>query len=229
MGKGQNIRSAEFAASREAGFSLLETLFALAIMSIASVALFQSTASMLRLSDRAVKAGERTVNGALDRLAVTRLLGAIMPNWPDLEDISFTGESRRLSALSATPISTETSGPQPFTLSFIQAENGTHTLIYVAGALLEETGEDKDKVAWPLIKGLSAGARFEYMGVDQNWYGEWPPDTKPTRGYFNDAELMPAKTIPEAVRLRDQDVIILSAAISESSTLPPRPSMEGGL
>lgn len=217
MGHCQNIDTTLSAPSRDAGFSLLETLFALAIMSLASVALFQSTSSMLRLSDRAVKAGERTINSALDRLAVKRLLGAIMPSWPNSDEVVFTGDGRKLTALSGAPLSVAPTGPHPIFLTLSDNGNGTQSLLY---STPRDNPEAQD--VWPLMEGLSASTRFEYMGVDQNWYRDWPPSTKPNRGFFSDAELLPAKALPEAVRLRDQDVIIISAPISQTSVLPPR-------
>lgn len=223
MGHCQNIDTTLSAPSRDAGFSLLETLFALAIMSLASVALFQSTSSMLRLSDRAVKAGERTVNSALDRLAVTRLLGAIMPSWPNSDEVVFSGDARKLTALSGAPLSVAPSGPQSILLMLSETGNGTQALVY--SDAINKTDRQE---AWPLIEGLSASARFEYMGVDQSWYRSWPPNSKPTRGHFNDAELLPAKALPEAVRLRDQEVIILSAPLSQTSVLPPRLDLGAG-
>jgi len=49
---------------------------------------------MLSLSDRAVKAAERTVSGGLDRLAVRELIDGLLPHWPSETKRAFVGEAR---------------------------------------------------------------------------------------------------------------------------------------
>ncbi len=204
----------------ERGFSLLETLFALAIMSIASLALFQSTSSMLSLSDRAVKAGERTVNKSLDRLAISRVIDGMMPHWPHQPGTAFEGQSRALRGLSSAPLSANMGGPELVMLRLQAGKNGQETLIYSP----ENTQE-----SWEIMTGLPPGARFEYMGIDQEWYAIWPPEVTPERGYFDDGKLQRTPALPQAVRLRAQEFVIWTGRISQSTILPPNFDIGAGL
>ena len=84
---------------QDRGFSLLETLFALVIMSFASLALFQSTSAMLSLSDRAVSAAERTLDGALDRRAIGHWIGKRRAKLNDIGAIVPQGTKRVIASL----------------------------------------------------------------------------------------------------------------------------------
>jgi len=205
----------------ERGFSLLETLFALAIMSIASLALFQSTSSMLSLSDRAVRAGERTVNKSLDRLAISGVIDSMIPHWPHQPETAFEGQARALRGLSSAPLSTgQSGGPELVTLALQTANNGQDALTY--------SGANSDEV-WEVMTGLPRGARFEYMGIDQEWYAIWPPENTPVRGYFDDGKLMRTPALPEAVRLRAQGRVIWTSRVSRSTILPPNFDLATGI
>jgi len=204
----------------EAGFSLLETLFALAIMSLASVALFQSTSSMLALSDRAVKTGERTVNGGLDRLALAGIINGMLPHWADNEDNAFTGDARELRGVTTGNLSPGIAAAERITLSLQPRANGTDALIYTSAQSTE---------SWEVMAALPAGARFEYMGVDQDWHAAWPPTVKPTRGYFEDDKFQETSALPEAVRLSTADMTLWAGPISQAAVLPTRLDLDVGL
>lgn len=212
----------------EAGFSLLETLFALAIMSLASVALFQSTSSMLRLSERAVAAGERTVSGGLDRLALTHLIDGLVPPWPEETDAIFKGSSTALQGLSTGGLTLIQEQAVFFTLTLEAAAGGKAALIYRAkDALGGSEGESLTKHAgvdgWVLMDALPADARFFYMGVDQKWRDVWPPDTKPARGYFDDDRFTQDPVLPIAIQLSaGGEFAIWSGTVSRSHVLPQR-------
>ncbi len=215
-------------AHNESGFSLLETLFALAIMSLASVALFQSTSSMLRLSERAVAAGERTVSGGLDRLALTHLIDGLVPSWPEEEDTVFKGSPSALQGLSTGGLTLVQEQAVLFTLTLETMNGGNTALIYRAkDAQGGIEGESLTKHAgvdgWVLMGALPAAARLSYMGVDHEWRDVWPPDTKPTRGYFDDALYTQDPVLPIAIRLSaDDEFVIWSGTVSRSHALPGR-------
>jgi len=204
----------------EAGFSLLETLFALAIMSLASVALFQSTSSMLRLSERAVAAGERTVNGGLDRMALSGIIDGLLPHWPHETDSAFTGTAREFSGLSTAALNSDISRSENVTLSLAPNGDGRMTLFYTSAAAPN---------GWALMSGLPDGALFEYMGVDQNWYAVWPPKERPSRGYFDDDKFQSAPLLPQAIRARDGDFVLWTARVSRSTVLPPSLDLKAGI
>lgn len=204
----------------QSGFSLLETLFALAIMSLASVALFQSTSSMLSLSDRAVKAGERTVSSGLDRLAVRELIDGLLPPWPYETDRIFIGEPAQFRGQSTAPLSANNTGAEIVTLSLISQATGGLRLDYSSAKAPE---------GWTIMSALPDGTRFEYMGIDHQWYSKWPPQDKPGRGFFNEDELLPLPALPQAIRLRAEGRVLLSARVSRAVRLPDRFDPEIGL
>lgn len=206
--------------NKDAGFSLLETLFALAIMSLASVALFQSTSSMLSLSDRAVKAGERTVSGGLDRLAVRELIDGLLPHWPSETERAFVGEARSFSGQSTAPLSADNTGPEIVTLSLSALSGGRDSLTYSSA---------KAPQGWTIMSRLPEGARFEYMGIDHSWYAKWPPQEKPTRGYFDEDVLLPFPALPQAIRLRTDETVIMTARVARATILPDRFDPQAGL
>lgn len=214
--------------SAEAGFSLLETLFALAIMSLASLALFQSTSSMLGLSDRAVTAAERTVSSGLDRLALSNLIDGLVPPWPEEEDAAFKGTSTALQGLSTGGLTLIQEQAVLFTLT-LETVNGRGTaLIYRAkDAQGSDEGESLTNHAgvdgWILMDALPEDARFNYMGVDQEWRDIWPPETKPDRGYFDDERYTQDPVLPIAIRLSASgEFVIWASAVSRTHVLPDR-------
>ena len=190
----------------QSGFSLLETLFALVIMSFASLALFQSTSAMLSLSDRAVSAAERTLDGALDRRALGSLLGHLVPHWPEAPDTAFTGSPTQLRGVSSAGLS-DAAGHMPFILRLetqdisagsalsLQYQNINTELRRFGG------GDDEDAPLWTLSQNIAPDARFSYLGVDNQWYGHWPPQETPVTPYFNDARFIDPPALPRAIKL----------------------------
>lgn len=178
------------------GFSLLETLFALVIMSFASMALFQSTSAMLSLSDRAVAAAERSVDRALDRRALGDVLKSLVPHWPEQEGTAFTGDPTRLRGVSSAALS-DTLGLQPFVMQLVRDDTrlGQYRLGY------QNVNEDDDAPLWTLSDALPPDARFSYLGVDNRWYQNWPPQQTPVTPYFNDARFIDPPALPLAIKL----------------------------
>lgn len=211
---------------RESGFSLLETLVALAIMSIASLALFQSTSAMLSLSDRAVKTSERVLDAELSRRAVTGLLSALMPAWPEDQARQFSGSATTLQGLSTKGLSWQSealgSGLAHFALSLKDSANGGAVLEYT-DLSQRSSGASAQAQGWILEASLPAGARFTYQGLDGQWYSQWPPANPPATPYFDDALFIQTPALPEAIRLQASNGAVLSlAAVRAQSTLPAR-------
>ena len=77
--------------SSEAGFSLLEVLIALAIMSLTSLALFQSMSRMLYISDRAIDVSEQSLENAVSNLTIRQLVDGLVPSWSIKPEDSFLG------------------------------------------------------------------------------------------------------------------------------------------
>lgn len=215
----------------EQGFSLLETLIALAIMSIASLALFQSTATMLSVSDRAVKTSERVLDGALNRRAMTGLLSGLVPAWPEDGARSFKGTASRLEGLSAESLSWQNealgSGLSHFSLTLSgEAQNNTQPLNAWSLRYEDLTSNGNSRTrdeGWVLDAGLPANTRFRYLGLDGTWRANWPPPTPPATPYFNDALFITTSPLPEAVKLETgQGVVLAIVAVRRHAHSPLR-------
>jgi prepilin-type N-terminal cleavage/methylation domain-containing protein len=174
----------------QSGFSLMETLLALAIMSVASLALFQSTAALLRLSNRTVEAALRSQDVAVIQKSFAALVKGLVPAWPKDTANTFRGDSTGFSGLTRMPFHTLEVSLMPFSLS-LENNGSTSSLIYRSG-----------KVEWVLKTFSGAGAYFSYLGEDNVWRRSWPPKNTPEPGQFGDAQFYDPPTFPLAIQLR---------------------------
>lgn len=200
----------------EAGFSLLETLIALAILSFVSLTLFQSSATLLSVSDRAVKSGERTLDGALNRLAFARVIDGIVPHWPEHADTAFIGSKTKMSGISTENLNSETGTLTPFTLQITQtgdeASLDNASLIYTTDAL-----------SWPMDVKLPRNAHFSFLARDQQWYDKWPLDKMAGTGFSVDDPFLQAQPIPLAISIQDaNNQVYWMAEIRHHRALPAR-------
>jgi len=214
----------------ETGFSLMETLIALVIMSVASLALFQSTSSMLSLSDRAVRAGEKALDQALDRHSVRVLLSSLVPHWSENPDAAFTGDEGIIRGVSSAALA-EHIGLTPFVLRLAPSANqqGRYDLTYEhvdnvnprTNALQRRSKGGRG--TWALWSNLDVDTRFAYQGLDGKWYKKWPPDQIPVKPYFNDAQFIEPPVLPQTIKLQGKDNrTYLIIAINRHNDLPTR-------
>jgi len=214
----------------ETGFSLMETLIALVIMSVASLALFQSTSSMLSLSDRAVRGGEKALDQALDRYSVRVLLSSLVPNWSENSDAAFVGDEDSMRGVSSATLS-EQIGLTSFILRLAPSTNqqGRYDLTYEhvdksnhrKSELQKRSKESRH--TWALWSDLDVDTRFAYQGLDGKWYKKWPPDQIPVKPYFNDAQFIEPPVLPQTIKLQGKDDrTYLIIAINRHNELPTR-------
>jgi len=175
-----------------AGFSLLETLIALVIMSITSLALFQSIGTMLRISDKAVRVGERALENAIERQSLQNLINGLVPHWEEYKSDAFVGAKNEFSGLSSDGLISEIRTLTPFKVRLLNVNEQGLSLVYEAA--------DQQVI---FIEKAPSPAEFQYMGIDQKWYSHWPLETAPTRGFFDITNLIPNPALPEAIRLWD--------------------------
>jgi len=168
----------------------METLLALAIMSVASLALFQSTAALLRLSDRTINAALRTQDVSVLQKSFNGLVGGLVPAWPKDTSNVFTGTPTRFSGLTRTPLHTLDISLTPFSMT-LENDGAGSTLIYRSG-----------KVEWVLKTFPDANAHFSYLGEDNVWRPTWPPKNTPEPGPFKDAQYYDPPAFPLAIRLQ---------------------------
>lgn len=185
----------------ETGFSLLETLIALAIMSLASLALFQSSTSMLRTSDRAVEVGEDIIDRALTRHHIQILIAQLVPAWLGTDEQVFIGNGREFSGMSRALFDVGGGGVAPFNLRLENDTQDKMKLVYRLG----------DQI-WDVQSNLPASSNFQYMTPTYDWISIWPP--KPansfTRGETESESLeLYNLKLPYAIQLLDQDDLVI--------------------
>jgi prepilin-type N-terminal cleavage/methylation domain-containing protein len=198
----------------ENGFTLLETLVALAILSVASLALFQSTANMLSLSDRAVSLAERTVDDAVARRVFRASVDNLTPSWPEYPEHVFQGDAHTISAISDAVPRANGEILAPFSWRLQINEPNRVSLVM-----------DAKSEHWDVYEFRAQAAAFSYLGVDQNWYDIWPPRDVPSNGFFDDVKTLDMPQFPLAVRLTvqtDAKDIVWIAPISANTILPIR-------
>jgi len=200
----------------DAGFTLLETLVALAILSLTSLALFQSMGALLQVSDKAIKAGERTMDKSLDRVALNSLMSALVPHWNNNPAMAFRGTELTLSGLSTVNLGLETQGLTPFTLRLKpQTTSKTNTLQYVS-----------DEISLELASDIPSSARFGYVGVDSALRKTWPPEIPLSAGFFDQKAFDTIPILPNAVYLSLPDgQIIWTIAITKYFNRPLHPDL----
>lgn len=202
----------------QAGFTLLETLISLAILSVVSLALFQSTSALLHITDRAVFAGERTVEAGIARKTFRASIGGLTPAWREDVAGAFQGDARQLSGLSTDVPTVAARGLQSFSLSLVPQNDGKIVLTAMAGGQ-----------TWPLREFAADTAKFVYLGADRQWHERWPPRQIPSPGFFDDVLFMDMPKLPLAVRLHGKSSdksFDWVASVLGSRSLPYREDIE---
>lgn len=172
------------------GFSLLETMIALAILSMTSLALFQSTSTLLRVSDKATEVGLERAEDFMARTSFYQVVAGLVQGWPHQENTMFRGDKSQFSGLSDQAILSN-QALQSFEMSILPIDNlGSTNLL-----LQTEQGQ-------VLIKSFDVSdMEFRYLGIDQTWYEAWPPPKVPSTGFFNDIIFMSMPDLPSAIKI----------------------------
>jgi len=180
--------------AKDSGFSLLETMVALAILSIASLALFQSTGSMLRMSDRTVKVGESIIDRALTRRHLEALVNQLVPSWEHGEEPAFMGDEEQFSGISRMAFNADQVGFSHFLIRLEPDSNSQLTLSL-------QLDDDVSSLQF----GVSNGARFNYLTPTNKWIAIWPPNIQEEKFGEKDFLAQYNLKLPEAIRLIDSN------------------------
>ncbi|MEM8770369.1 MAG: prepilin-type N-terminal cleavage/methylation domain-containing protein [Pseudomonadota bacterium] len=176
------------------GFSLLELIASLAIVSLVSAALFQSAGQWFRLSARAADAADQTVQRVTDQSLFEYAVSGLAPAWPEQTELLFRGDRNGFSGLSRTPLQTAAPAFVFINISIDRSHAGA-SVIYASG-----------DTRWNLLSPIGADAGFSYLGADGAWRDTWPPAVNPEPGPFNDAAFYSIPQTPLAIRLIADDV-----------------------
>lgn len=147
-----------------AGFTLIETLIALAITSVIAIVTLEMLASMSAHALRLEAAMTRASTATLQTLPMRRAIEGTLPDYAD-SAAAFTGDDRRLAGLTATP-ALGGGRPAAFTLT-LEADSDGERLVY------SEDGA-------PLFSRPLGRGAHQFVYVDQRGarHTVWPPDVR---------------------------------------------------
>lgn len=175
------------------GFSLVEVLVAIAIFSVISVVLFQSTSQQFQLVDRLAASVDRSLERVGSSATLESVLAGAVPGWPEDEEGVFRGNDRRFSGTTGAPLQSEVPGLASFSLSIV-SDGYVETLVYESGDTVWELGR---------FNGLNGA--FEYLTLGGKWSNSWPPDEEISLPPFGDESWLQRPPLPRAVRFRFAD------------------------
>lgn len=171
----------------DSGFSLMEMLVALAILSISAVLIFQSLLSQSALTARIENLSLNAGRDAIRRAGFTEVVRGIVPSWPEDKETGFIATDRQFSGLSSRALATESQGLTSFRFDL---SGSPSELVYSSNGRQVQLGA------------FSEDATFSYLGADGNWYDKWPPDKIPDFGPFDDSAAYKMPPLPRAVRIQ---------------------------
>ena len=145
------------------GFTLLEMLVVLVLISLISMLLLEGVSYVLHLRSGFLTQLEDSQKGTLQEYWFRSTVSAIVTDYRDGEFI-FKGEKRELSGLTIASLDNVTGMPSPFAWQLKYA-NGVMTLHYK-----NSRGE-----SWEIARWLGAQGHFRYMAADGKWHTKWPP------------------------------------------------------
>lgn len=198
---------------RQSGLSLLEMLFALALISLMSLILTQSSIRHLATVDRVAQAVTDVTLNEVRLNSISQVLRRSVGAWPEQEALHFVGRADRLSGLTDQPLSGQRGGVVPFQAAFVPDGVDLALVLSVDGTSLT------------LLRSLTE-ARFDYRAETGQWFEAWPPERNPGNGFFNDGLFYATPPLPNSIRLRfvkGGRMQVLVIPIDRLGGLPNRP------
>lgn len=179
-----------------AGFSLLETLVALAIAATVSAALIQGVSYWVALSERSSASVNRSLTSLTLGLRIEALANRIVRGWPEQEDTVFFGTASEMSGLTAAPLHLAQRRLVPFRLFFEPDEAPLENR--EANLRLVYSSEHASVV---LARSDREGAAIAYLGRDGVWHDHWPLAAAEHPVWPGEDMDWPAWPLPLAIRV----------------------------
>lgn len=145
------------------GFTLLEMLVVLVLISLISMLLFEGVSYVLHLRSGFLGQLEDSQKGVLQEHWFRSTSSAIVTDYQKGAHI-FKGNERQFSGLTIAPLDNVTGMPSPFAWQ-LKYSNGITTLDYQ-----NSRGE-----SWRVSRWLGDEGHFRYMAADGKWHRKWPP------------------------------------------------------
>jgi len=173
---------------RRSGFTLLEVIVTLALLSLVSLLLFDASITQWSNMRRISHAFERANSLTLRELVFRDTVSALIPAWPDTDEPVFEGDGQGFAGMTAQPLAARARDLGFLEVSLEDGEAGRRLVLRQReseSVLLEDVGS----------------ARFAYRALDGSWYETWPPEENPGSGFFNDGQFFDTPQLPETIRL----------------------------
>lgn len=164
------------------GFTLLEILVVLVIVTLVSTLLLQGFSYSLNLREKVLRQLGRVQNNELVESWFRKSTASFVLREKRLEDpLFFKGSVNRISG------DTLFSLDQPIgvltTIEWILESDadGYVKLFYTSNYLQRDSkiSQNKRQQRWQVAKWLAASANFTYLDKDRNWHQNWPPNEYP--------------------------------------------------
>lgn len=151
------------ASVQEQGFTLLEILVVLVLISLIVGLLMQGLSHVLRLRIQFVGQAEQQQTEMLQEKWFRSLVGGIIPTQLENPD-QFQGKQTTLAGFTLASLELNAGVPAPLNISLVNN-----------GDLLELRYRTLSEEDWVLAHWRSAKAWFEYLDREGNWHKQWPP------------------------------------------------------
>ena len=145
------------------GFTLLEMLVVLILVSLISILLLEGVSYVLHLRSGFLIQLEDSQKGTLQEYWFWSTVSAIVTDYRGSEFI-FKGERNKFSGLTIAPLDNVTGMPSSFAWQLKQT-NGVMTLQY----------KNSLDQSWEIAHWLGNQGHFRYMAADGKWHTKWPP------------------------------------------------------
>ncbi len=145
------------------GFTLLEMLVVLVLVSLISTLLLQSLSYILQLRSHLQVHLDDLQHGAIQEAWFRSTTAGIITDYYDGKNI-FQGTEREFSGLTLNPLEANLGALSPFAWQ-LQTEGGRTSLRY----------RKSDGEYWEVASWTGEPGTFRYMDIQGKWHTQWPP------------------------------------------------------
>jgi len=186
------------------GFTLMEILVVLVLVSLISGLLMEGFGSVLRLRFNVTQQVKRQNIQQLQEYWFRNLVTGIIVNTKQ-EKALFQGSDTQLQAQSVNTLNAPTGVPRKFLLK-LETQTDTIILKY----------SDNDKMEWSLGEWNGQNASFSYLDYEGHWVSDWPPKMG-----------IEVQQLPQAIQLQiDDNAKPIAWIVAIPSEKNPKPSIE---
>jgi len=166
-GSGKSVSSISasenMAGKKTNGFTLLEVLVVLLVVSLVSTLLVQGISLVLNMRYRFADHLHYQQAAVLQSYWFRQVCMGLTPDMPEGEGV-FSGTGRQMHGLTLAPLQGEVGGAKQVDFSFERK-----------AAALVLTYRQDDECSFELVRWPAGQGRFSYLDSNGHWYDQWPP------------------------------------------------------